>query len=852
MAVIEVDTGIKTLGTVRPPARDLVIGAFKVTGPEGEVAKLKRAITSAELEMTIEGASTLTVQVRDASRNLLRSELVQTRRSKVIIDNVEYTLVKVGRDGETVSLVFEETAVNLLRQYDSPKKANRANTTRAQFIASMVKEVKERTIPFFCPDLNQRQRALKPKLESDETPTARAPRVDAPVIRTRAQWGATTSIPGDRHVAPADRRYFVVHWPVMSDEDEPQLVRAIEQEHHAKWDVAPGYNFLVGNRTGTIFEGCGRDVRGVHCPSRNTDGWGVCVMQPMSMHVSDDAKRATRQLYEWLCQVAGHQLVMGWHGKYYATQCPGQELINWVRGGMRIQGAGAEAPVISNEALQKLTVKGTKANKHQLEMGKLIVLMCRQQGGDRESCAGAIATAIQESSLTDLDITQGDPNVRNTESPSIGLFQQRPPWWGTPEQIEHHPEYQVGKFLEKYLALRKQGQGWLDASYNTQHPDPKYRTDPAKWYSEGVAWTNVFIGWKGSLESVTLGGSSGSYSVTRTLAYEFSRGSADQKETSWQAARRLADEVQRRFFCRGGEIWYVADDWLVSQPRVATLSEATRGVVSFSFESESRREAEEATLNVLASRYALLPGDVIEVQEEGAGSGTWLVATVRRALNSRQAEVSLTREREMLPEPAPETATDTVSVNLDGTSTEKTSGAGALDALMNLPTSPGASGAAQAEAGWMPTSGVVKASTIEEASRMIRQQFPLLKITSTTGGVHSAHSLHYQGFAHDLAIPGAGLAPSARKVYAEAAQWIMQSGLYQSLTEGIHNSGSVLTDMSVADGKKVASTYWLRPGESPPGATWLGHRDHLHIAIKPKLGSPATELTQNFPSGTTG
>jgi hypothetical protein len=68
-------------------------------------------------------------------------------------------LVKVSHTDDEITLIFEETAMNLLRQekYSKPKKAARDNTTRAQFIRGMVAEVTERRIHFECPELTQRQ-----------------------------------------------------------------------------------------------------------------------------------------------------------------------------------------------------------------------------------------------------------------------------------------------------------------------------------------------------------------------------------------------------------------------------------------------------------------------------------------------------------------------------------------------------------------------------------------------------------------------------------------------------------------------------------------------------------------------
>jgi hypothetical protein len=165
-------------------------------------------------------------------------------------------------------------------------------------------------------------------------------------IVTRAQWGAQFSIPGGRHVAPASRRWFVVHWPGSAvGSDERQIVRNIERSHRVGqgWQAAPGYNFLVG-RSGTIYEGCGRDVRGIHSPPRNTDGWGVCVMISVGENPPQAALNATRALYNWLNGVSGRTLSMAGHNTHFATACPGPNLSQWVRNGMPATGGAGPAP----------------------------------------------------------------------------------------------------------------------------------------------------------------------------------------------------------------------------------------------------------------------------------------------------------------------------------------------------------------------------------------------------------------------------------------------------------------------------------------------------------------------------
>jgi hypothetical protein len=144
------------LQVAQTPPRPLELQDLRLQGDRNIVAALNRAMTGATQDETMEGASVVVLTVRDPARGLLRSSLVKTR-STLTLDRVQYRLVRVGRDGNQLTLTFEETAVNVLRDYDSPRKANRDNTTRAQFVQSLVREPREVVIPFQCPELNERQ-----------------------------------------------------------------------------------------------------------------------------------------------------------------------------------------------------------------------------------------------------------------------------------------------------------------------------------------------------------------------------------------------------------------------------------------------------------------------------------------------------------------------------------------------------------------------------------------------------------------------------------------------------------------------------------------------------------------------
>jgi hypothetical protein len=98
---------------------------------------------------------------------------------------------------------------------------------------------------------------------------------------------------------------------------------------------------------------------------------------------------------------------------------------------------------------------------------------------------------------------------------------------------------------------------------------------------------------------------------------------------------------------------------------------------------------------------------------------------------------------------------------------------------------------------------------ISEVVGQVLQRFPL-SITSTTGGKHAEHSYHYRGMAADIG--------GSAQAMLDASSWIMASGLWHSLIEGIHNP-----NLSVKNGQVVSPDFW-------GASTWAGHADHIHLA----------------------
>jgi hypothetical protein len=295
-----------------------------------------------------------------------------------------------------------------------------------------------------------------------------------------------------------------------------------------------------------------------------------------------------------------------------------------------------------------LTCKHVPANAQQIPNLKLLVALAKQMGANQSQMAGAMATMIQESNAVNL--SGGDRD-------SAGLFQQRPSMgWGSYAQVTN-PTYAINKFLSKYMPLVKRGVAIFAASDQVQ--GSAFPQAPAQWYDE--SWANVtqLTSGKDFIDATSLGGSTSS-TTTRVQPYEFSRGNAGQRETSWDCIGRLADEVSWDRFMRGGALWFVSENYLKSQPPRFTFSVGARGVTAINFDSDSRRNAAEATVTALAKRWSVLPGDVVTVSGEGPGDGLWLVSDARRTLWDDTTEITL--KRPVAPKLEPANTTTTVTV----------------------------------------------------------------------------------------------------------------------------------------------------------------------------------------------
>jgi len=149
--------------------------------------------------------------------------------------------------------------------------------------------------------------------------------------------------------------------------------------------------------------------------------------------------------------------------------------------GIVADGGGADAGT-------GLTVKGRPADAEQVAMAQTIARVGARFGATPDEIAVAVATAIQESELRNINYGDRD---------SLGIFQQRPSMeWGTRQQIVN-PEFAAESFFKgrgsNIGLLDTRGRGDLfQRSHRVQrsaHPDA-----PRKWANEGNAFAARYAG----------------------------------------------------------------------------------------------------------------------------------------------------------------------------------------------------------------------------------------------------------------------------------------------------------------------------------------------------------------------
>lgn len=140
---------------------DVKLEEFVLDGRKLDLDITER-VTDWSVKSTIEGASTLTLVVRDSDGKVRRSRIFKDKKA-VYLDAVglEWALAGASKTGRDLTLTFEDRRVAGLRRHRKQRKVTRAKNTRAEFVKMLVDEVDEPRIVFVCPELHKRQPIAK-------------------------------------------------------------------------------------------------------------------------------------------------------------------------------------------------------------------------------------------------------------------------------------------------------------------------------------------------------------------------------------------------------------------------------------------------------------------------------------------------------------------------------------------------------------------------------------------------------------------------------------------------------------------------------------------------------------------
>lgn len=115
------------------------------------VMRFEEAVLAAEINRTIEGASTVKFTVADHDNIISRSGRLASEVD-IKIDGLWFRLVKVQKRDWVLTLTFESREVSILRTYDKKRLAGWGKMSRVRFAQILVNEVREMRIPFVSPD----------------------------------------------------------------------------------------------------------------------------------------------------------------------------------------------------------------------------------------------------------------------------------------------------------------------------------------------------------------------------------------------------------------------------------------------------------------------------------------------------------------------------------------------------------------------------------------------------------------------------------------------------------------------------------------------------------------------------
>jgi hypothetical protein len=138
--------------------KDVDLSTFNLQMDTFFAVNLTEQILAATISRTIDGSSTLTVDVADPRKKLLRSGRLASRNIDIQIDGLWWRYVRCEKNGTVITMTFEDREIATLRQYrEKLGPISRDSITRAEFIVKMLNEVEQFVIPYYIPEIHKPQ-----------------------------------------------------------------------------------------------------------------------------------------------------------------------------------------------------------------------------------------------------------------------------------------------------------------------------------------------------------------------------------------------------------------------------------------------------------------------------------------------------------------------------------------------------------------------------------------------------------------------------------------------------------------------------------------------------------------------
>lgn len=274
-----------------------------------------------------------------------------------------------------------------------------------------------------------------------------------------------------------------------------------------------------------------------------------------------------------------------------------------------------------------------KANNAQLDIGEQILDECARQKVPRKLMIAALATAMEESGLT-------NPTQAESDRDSEGPFQQRASqgWKGLRD---------VPRATAEFLKFAKQ--------YHAQYPNDsigelacrvQMNNQIIDWVVDKINSASAFCGpWVDAYGGAPLS------KIAYRRRYMFSTASGGKKEDWWTAIGRILSEVGWVRFMSNGVCYIIAEEDLLNSKVRMKLSEATPGINRINFNYDVGQAIATATVTCRATRWVAPPGSVVVLSGCGPANGRWLVSNISRSLYSRDCTITLKKPEPKLSEP---------------------------------------------------------------------------------------------------------------------------------------------------------------------------------------------------------